>query len=147
MENLSHLVNLRDLNLSDNKIAIISDIDDLPNLTTLNLNGNHISAINISNSSIQIVKLSRNLIKDTTQLLNLKLLPNLQQISLSDNPFCRTFTYTEFVLFLAVKQIHILPLVHSLGVESYLYLHDGVRFHLSNRLANTNRGPIHQSQS
>ena len=63
LENL-RLPALKELNLSDNFIKSMHGLEFLPSLINLNLNGNQITEISLTNQLLETLILSRNQIKD-----------------------------------------------------------------------------------
>jgi hypothetical protein len=88
IENLSHLTNLRWLDLSFNNIKVIEGLDQLVNLTDLSLFNNDIEVIeNLDNLvNLNVLSLGNNNIKDVNQLKRLRQFKNLRLLNLKGNP-------------------------------------------------------------
>ncbi|XP_053397465.1 uncharacterized protein LOC123551935 isoform X2 [Mercenaria mercenaria] len=90
MENLSNNFNLKHLDLSDNSISQLGDIHHLNNLKTLLLHGNIITTLKTAphflSKSVSILSLAENEIADINEVSYLSCLPELQQLSVMNNP-------------------------------------------------------------
>ncbi|MFX1477470.1 MAG: leucine-rich repeat domain-containing protein [Promethearchaeota archaeon] len=91
IKGLEKLINLRDLSLSENSITVIENLDKLQNLKRLYLNGNQISEIkglkNLSN--LKILSLHGNQISEIRNFNLFETLPNLNEVSLRNNPLTK----------------------------------------------------------
>ncbi|XP_071136329.1 serine-rich adhesin for platelets-like isoform X2 [Mytilus edulis] len=90
IENLSSSINLRHLDLSDNSVSTLTDISNLQNLRTFLLHGNIITSLRTIPPclphSLCIFSLAENEILDMNEVAYLSCLPNLEQLSLMNNP-------------------------------------------------------------
>ncbi|VDI14863.1 centrosomal protein CEP97 [Mytilus galloprovincialis] len=90
IENLSGSINLRHLDLSDNSVSTLTDISNLQNLRTFLLHGNIITSLRTIPPclphSLCIFSLAENEILDMNEVAYLSCLPNLEQLSLMNNP-------------------------------------------------------------
>ncbi|XP_060591068.1 uncharacterized protein LOC132746033 isoform X4 [Ruditapes philippinarum] len=90
MENLSSNLNLKHLDLSDNNISQLGDIHHLNNLKTLLLHGNIITTLKTAPhffpKAVSILSLAENEIADINEVSYLSCLPELQQLSVMNNP-------------------------------------------------------------
>ncbi|XP_052242853.1 uncharacterized protein LOC127852875 isoform X2 [Dreissena polymorpha] len=90
MENLSNNFQLKHLDLSDNSITSLGDIHHLNNLKTLLLHGNMVTSLRTAPhflpKSINIFSLAENEISDINEVSFLSCLPDLQQLSVMNNP-------------------------------------------------------------
>ncbi|XP_064627841.1 uncharacterized protein LOC135487712 isoform X3 [Lineus longissimus] len=90
LEQVQHNTALRHLDVSDNSIASISDLTPLKNLKTLLLHGNAVSSLKGVNmllpTSLSILSLAENQLTDLNEVMNLSFLPNLEQLSIMNNP-------------------------------------------------------------
>ncbi|CAC5380139.1 CEP97 [Mytilus coruscus] len=90
IENLGSSINLRHLDLSDNSVSTLTDISHLQNLRTFLLHGNIITSLRTIPpclpNSLCIFSLAENEILDMNEVAYLSCLPNLEQLSLMNNP-------------------------------------------------------------
>ncbi|CAL1544710.1 unnamed protein product, partial [Lymnaea stagnalis] len=93
IKNIEHLPKggkLHYIDLSDNDVTHISDMSSLQNLKTLLLHSNNITSLKPAAvclpQSVAILSLADNGIHDLNEICYLSGLPNLQQLSISENP-------------------------------------------------------------
>ena len=101
IENLDHLVNLMWLDLSFNNITKIEGLDKLTKLTDLSLYNNSISVIEGMEtfmSSLTVLSLGNNLVKDLEALSYLRPFKSLRLINFAGNPICQDPEYRSYVL-------------------------------------------------
>lgn len=101
IQNLDHLIHLRELNLAENAISKIENLKNLVNLEKLNLNGNHIKQLTSElhfNEKLNTLKVSRNKIADPLELQKLQPLQSLRVLSICDNPLTRSISYIEYAV-------------------------------------------------
>jgi Leucine-rich repeat (LRR) protein len=99
MDNLSTLINLKNLNLSCNKIKVISGLQNLHNLEKLNLSHNKIYSIaglkqlSGNNYKLKQLDLRNNKIKDLKELTSISNLSSLNEVTFENgknsNPCCQ----------------------------------------------------------
>ena len=94
--------NLKELDISNNKIEDISFCENLPNLCKFNAENNNIITITSLNicSKMKVLKISNNKIKYLNSTLRtIKNLFNLEELSIKGNPFLsELFSYREYFI-------------------------------------------------
>lgn len=100
IENLSHLTNLKVLNLDFNQITIINNLQNLTKLEELSLSYNCIQQVpdDISyNIKLKVFHLAYNDLKSLETIKSISSLPSLSVLSLSGNPFLTALSYMSFL--------------------------------------------------
>ncbi|KAL2088063.1 hypothetical protein ACEWY4_016891 [Coilia grayii] len=94
MDELNNCVGLQYLDLSDNNISVIGDITKLSNLKVLHLHGNTITSLRsvpaYLPSTLTILTLADNEIRDLNEVSYLASLRNLEHLSIMGNPCVMT---------------------------------------------------------
>ena len=101
IDGLSTLKRLRSLNLSFNKITKIEGLSGLKSLEILNLSNNLIESISpilLQNTTITELYLTNNNISKKDDILSLITLQKLYTLDLSNNPIAEIYDYQAFVL-------------------------------------------------
>lgn len=101
IENLDHLVNLTWLDLSFNNIARIEGLDKLTKLTDLSLYNNSITVLEGLESfmsTLTVLSLGNNLLKDLEGLMYLRPFQSLRLINFAGNPISQDPEYRSYVL-------------------------------------------------
>ncbi|XP_030060012.1 centrosomal protein of 97 kDa isoform X2 [Microcaecilia unicolor] len=90
MDQLNSCISLQHLDLSDNNICQIGDISKLGSLKTVLLHGNSITSLRPApaclSHSLTILSLAENEIRDLNEISFLACLPELEQLSIMNNP-------------------------------------------------------------
>lgn len=110
IENLNNLKNLHVLNLSFNKIYKLENISVLKNLEILNLSNNlieEIPPIIVKNINLTEINLSNNLVSEKSSINNLRNLTKLTTLSLLNNPINDLQNYPVFI-FHSLKKLQFL---------------------------------------
>jgi len=100
IDGLDHLDSLEELDLSFNSIKRLEGLDHVPNLRILNLHRNLITVIeNLHNAlRLEVLVLSTNGVKTFDNIRNLRASVRLRALSLNANPICDEPDYRYFVL-------------------------------------------------
>ncbi|XP_071113927.1 centrosomal protein of 97 kDa-like [Haliotis cracherodii] len=110
IENLKHNARLRHLDLSDNNIAVFGELSPLSILKTLLLHGNIISSLKPIPAcippSVRVLSLESNDLCDLNEMCYLASLPDLDQLSLANNPCVLMTALTQYPSIQATNAVH-----------------------------------------
>ncbi|XP_071948113.1 uncharacterized protein [Antedon mediterranea] len=103
IERLDKLTRLRELDLSFNCITHIEGLATLVGLQKLNLTGNLIESIPIwlgkRLKSLRVLRLGRNLLFSLHDIGHLRVMRDLTQLSIEQNPLCELAHYHQYIVF------------------------------------------------